>query len=362
MTFVFRPPTRTRKPTMYRPAFLACAHLLGALLFTHTLPAFAQSAPIDLQVAIDDIHAEQRNQRLAPLARFPHGEWRTTPANGVQQRDVWTWGPAKHALTSITSNSQGTSQSIFGGFRVVYHHPQRDELTVLALSGPDLIQTGTLTRLEGLDLRFDMILFYDQEKIAWAAEPRRAISSVWTFDTPTSYTSHWIEDQGQPVDPSVTAWAYTRHDDVTPLPPSAAEPPEHITHLDIFLPFLETEWKTDATHTSLAWIPYNEAILMRTIDTRTNEPVTETIFYPHPHTGIIHTLAIHESGAIDEGTASADDEAIRIDAERADDAATTRIEQRIERLGAEGMRLQTWSINGAGRTRIADTTHRAATD
>ena len=44
------------------------------------------------------------------------------------------------------------------------------------------------------------------------------------------------------------------------------------------------------------------------------------------------------------------------------DAATTRIEQRIERLGAEGMRLQTWSINGAGRTRIADATYRAATD
>jgi hypothetical protein len=243
----------------------------------------------DLQVAIDDIHAEQRNQRLAPLARFPHGEWRTTPANGVQQRDVWTWGPAKHALTSITSNSQATTDAIFGRFRVIYHHPQRDELTVLALSGPDLIQTGTLTRLEGLDLRFDMILFYDQEHIAWATEPRRAISSVWTFDTPTSYTSHWIEDQGQPVDPSVTAWAYTRHDDVTPLPPSAAEPPEHITHLNGFLPFLETEWMTDATRTSLAWIPYNEAILMRTIDTRTNEArhrddlLSSSAHRDHPH-------------------------------------------------------------------------------
>jgi hypothetical protein len=316
----------------------------------------------DLQVAIDNINAEQRNQRLAPLARFPQGEWRTTPANGVQQRDVWTWGPSRHALTSITSNSQATTESTFGRFRVIYHHPQRNELTVLALSGPDLIQTGTLTRLEGLDLRFDMVLFYDQERIAWAAEPRRAISSIWTFDTSTSYTSHWIEDQGQPVDPSVTGWAYTRHDDVTPFPPNAAEPPEHITHLGVFLPFLETEWKTDATRTSLAWIPYNEAILMRTIDTRSNESVTETIFYPHPHTGIIHTLTIHESGAIDEGTARADGKAIQIYAERAADAATTRIEQRIERLGADGLRLQTWSINGAERTRIADTTHRAASD
>lgn len=123
MPFALRPPTRTRKSTMYRPAFLARTHLLGALLFTHTPAAVAQSAPINLQVAIDDIDAEQRNQRLAPLARFPQGEWRTTPANGVQQRDVWTWGPARHALTSITSNSQGTSQSVLGGFRVIHHHP-----------------------------------------------------------------------------------------------------------------------------------------------------------------------------------------------------------------------------------------------
>ncbi|MBK7772502.1 MAG: hypothetical protein IPI48_18815 [bacterium] len=39
----------------------------------------------DLQVAIDDINTEQRSQRLRALARFPpHGEWRTTLANGVQ--------------------------------------------------------------------------------------------------------------------------------------------------------------------------------------------------------------------------------------------------------------------------------------
>jgi hypothetical protein len=101
----------------------------------------------------------------------------------------------------VTTNSEGTSQSIFGAFRVIYHHPQRDELAVLALSAPRLIQTGTVTPLEGLDLRFDMTLFYDTKLIAWATEPTRRISTVWTFDTPTRYISHWIEDQGQPVDP-----------------------------------------------------------------------------------------------------------------------------------------------------------------
>lgn len=316
----------------------------------------------DLQAAIDHIHADPPSKRLAHLAHLPQGEWRTTPANGTQQRDVWTWGPSKHALTSITSNSRATTESIFGRFRVIYHHPQRDALTVLAISGTGLIQTGTLTRLEGLDLRFDMTLFYDLKQISWATEPTRTISSVWTFDTPTSYTNHWIEDQGQPVDPSVTNWAYTRHDDVTPLPPNAAEPPEHVRYLSAFLPFLGSEWTTDTTRTTFAWIPYNESILMRTIDARSNKPIGETIIYPHPHTGIIHTLTIHDSGAIDEGTARTDGDAILIHANRADHTTISRIEQRIERPSAEDIRIQTWLIEGAERTRLADTTHQSAPD
>lgn len=316
----------------------------------------------DLQAAIDHINAEEPNQRLAHLAHLPRGEWRTTPANGTQQRDVWTWGPSKHALTSITSNSKATSQAVFGSFRVIYHHPQRDELAVLALSAPHLIQTGTTTELEGLDLRFDMTLFYDLEHFSWATEPTRKISSAWTFDTPTSYVNHWIEDQGQPVDPSQTGWSYARHDDVTPLPPTATEPPEHIKHLTAFVPLLQSEWRTDTTRTTFAWIPYNEAILMRTIDTRTNKQVSETIFYPHPHTKAIHAVAIHDSGAIDEGIATTDGDAIMILAERADDTATTRIEQRIEYPKARTIRIQTWSIVGTERTPLADTTLHATTD
>jgi hypothetical protein len=316
----------------------------------------------DLQAAIDHINAEQLNPRLAPLAHLPQGEWRTTPANGTQQRDVWTWGPSKHALTSITSNSKGTGESTFGSFRVIYHHPQRDELAVLALDAPYLIQTGTLALLEGPKFRFDMTLIYDQNKIRWAPEPTRTISSVWTFKDPTSYISHWIEDQGRPVEPDVTAWSYTKHDDITSLPASAAEPPEHIKHLNALLPFLESEWTTDTTRTTFAWIPYNEAILMRTIDTRINKPITETIFYPHPHTKIIHTLTIHDSGAIDEGTASTDGDAILIRANRADHTTVTPIEQRIEWPSAETIRIQSWSIRGADRTRLADTTHQAAAD
>ena len=313
----------------------------------------------DLEAAIDHINAELPNPRLDPVAHLPEGEWRTTPANGRQQRDVWTWGPSRHAMTSHTSNSEATSESIFGSFRVIYHHPQRDELNVLALNGPELIQTGTMTSLDDRRLRFEMTLFYDTDEISWASEPIRTISSVWTFDTPSSYTNKWVEDQGEPVAPSTTNWSYAKHDDITPLPANAVEPPEQIKHLRPFLPFVESPWVTDSTRTTFSWIPYNEAILMRTIDTRLQQPVIETIFYPHPHTKVIQSLTIHGSGAVDEGMVDIDGEAILIRAKRADHESVTRIEQRIERPSNDTMRIRTWSLRGGTRTSLRDTTHNA---
>ena len=93
---------------------------------------------------------------------------------------------------------------MFGSFRVIYDNPQREKLSVLALSAPELIQTGTVEALEGGSLRFEMTLFYDQQVIKWAQDPTRRIESVWSFETPSSYSNSWVEDQGIPVDPGTT--------------------------------------------------------------------------------------------------------------------------------------------------------------
>ena len=258
----------------------------------------------DLTAALVHINAERLNQHTAPLkplAHLPQGEWRTVPENENQQRDRWTWAAGKNALISITTNKNDNAEAIFGVFTVIYHHPQRDELTVLALVNPGLIQNGTVTPQDDHILRFDMTLSYNQEYIHWAPKSRE-ISSLWTFDTPTSYTNHWIQDDGQPVDPNMTNWSYTKADTLTPFPPSTSKPPKTIEHLKHFLPLIEHDWETDTTRTTFTWIPHNEALHMRTTDKRTHDPIEDTIFYPHPHTNTIHTLTIHESGAIDEGT------------------------------------------------------------
>jgi hypothetical protein len=95
---------------MQRPAIHASTHLIGALLFTLTPHALAQADPIPTPIPINDAPSKtiEHTPAFAHLAHLPKGEWRTEIANGTQQRDVWIWGPSKHALTSITSKSDAT--------------------------------------------------------------------------------------------------------------------------------------------------------------------------------------------------------------------------------------------------------------
>lgn len=310
----------------------------------------------DLQTAIDDILSEQQIQLLAHL---PDGAWRVGIANGRHQHDTWEWGPARKSLTSVTTNNEGTSESVFGSFRLVYEHSQRNRLEVLALSGPELIQLGHISSLDRSQAIFDMTLFYDVDEIEWAIEPTRKISSLWQFQSNTRYTNSWLEDDGIPVERGAVAWFYAKRDEATPLPASASEPPDHVRHLRTFLPLLESEWKTDTTRTTFTWIPYNEAILMRTTNTYTGERLVESVFFPHPHTNAIHALAIHSSGAIDEGTVTTDGDAIVVTITRSDHASMITLEQRMEIGNDATLRMGTWSVDTAERTFLDEVTHRS---
>ena len=317
----------------------------------------------DLQGAIEHIHQTQRNHPLAAVAHLPRGEWRTEPTNNErEQRDIWMWGPGEQSMTSVTTNRKGTSSSIFGSFRIVYKHPQRDGLQVLALDGPELIQTGTATPENRSKLRFDMTLFYDQEKIPWAREPIRKITSHWDFDGRSQYLNHWITDQGQPVPPLMVSWRYTKFPDITPQPESASAPPDPILYMKAFQPLVGSDWVTETTRTSFSWIPYNEAVLMRTTDLRTWEFLSETVFYPHPHTKAIHAITIHDSGMVDEGLVRIDENTVHIHADRTDANSTSRIEVILERSSSDSIRSRTWSVDGSERSILADTTLTAAND
>ncbi|MBO6514154.1 MAG: hypothetical protein JJ974_09340, partial [Phycisphaerales bacterium] len=258
------------------------------------------------------IEAMINDQPIQHFAHFPQGEWRAGIRNGSQQRDVWSWGPSRRSLTSITTNSKDTSESIFGSFRMIYDNPQRDDLTVIALDTPELIQAGTVKVNTASNFRFDMELLYDVERIEWAIIPKRAISSDWVFSDPANYVHSWVEDMGQPVEPGSVAWPYFNHPERTPMPPSASKPPQEILYLSAFFPLLESQWETEYSRTSFEWIPYNEAVLMRTMDTHAGVLIEEAVFYPNPITKQIHAVSVHSSGAVDEGFASIDGDAIVI--------------------------------------------------
>lgn len=308
-----------------------------------------------LQSAIEEMINDQPIQHFA---HFPHGEWRAGIRNGSQQRDVWSWGPSRRSLTSVTTNSKNTSDSIFGSFRMIYDNPQRDELSVIALDGPELIQTGTVKINTEGNFRFDMELLYDVEEIEWAIISKRAISSTWVFSNPTNYVNSWIEDMGEPVEPGSVAWPYFNHPERTPRPASANEPPEDILYLNAFMPLLESQWETEFSRTSFEWIPYNEAILMRTIDKHVGLLIEEAIFYPNPITKQIHAVSVHSSGAVDEGFVNIDGEAIIIRSSRGTRDGSSKIERRFKIQDASELQIKSWSIEGSERTLLTESVHK----
>lgn len=332
--------------------------LVALTLVALAAPTPAQTTPD----AVENLAERQLAPPLAPVEFLLTGEWRMVATDGRKKREVWTPGPGGFSLLSVTSISTVDDNGQSGSFRAVYHHPQRNELVLLGLSGRDLIQTGTVTPGEDRSLRLDTTLFYGEEKIAWSPAPTRRISSIWSIESDDRFLYYWIEDQGQPVPRELTNWKYTRHDEVTPVPADASTQPERVDALKPLLPFLAADWETDATRTTFSWVPYNEAVLMRTVDRQTERVASATILYPHPHTGAIHALALHASGAVDEGHATSADGALSIRADRADGDGAVRIERRFELPNSKTLRTRTWSLDGDGRALLDDVTHRALAD
>lgn len=329
------------------------------------LTLLALAAPRPAQVAPNTVKQLVERQLIAPLAPLEFlltGEWRMVAANGLKKREVWTPGPGGFSLMSVTSSDPAQDDGLSSSFRAVYHHPQRNELMLLGLSGRDLLHTGTITSGDERSLRLDMTLLYGQEKRAWSPAPTRRISSVLSIESDDRYFNYWVEDQGQPVPRELTNWEYTRHADVTPVPANASAQPERLDMLEPLLPFLAADWETDTTQTTFSWVPYNQAVLMRTFDRHTDRVTSATILYPHPHTQAIHSLTLHASGAVDEGHATLADRALSIRANRADGDTTAPIEQRLELPDSKTFRTRTWSLHGDVRRLLEDLTHRARAD
>lgn len=327
--------------------------LVALILVALAAPTPAQTAPD----AVEELAERQLAAPLAPVEFLLNGEWRMVATDGRVKREVWTPGPGGFSLTSVTSVSR-VEDGLSGSFSAIYHHPQRDELVLLGLSRA-LLQTGTATPGKDRSFRLDTTLFYGEEKLAWSPAPTRRISSAWSMESDDRYLAYWIEDQGQPVPREQTNWKYTRHDEVTPLPEGASAQPERVDVLKPLLPFLAADWETDTARTTFSWVPYNEAVLMRTVDRQTEHLASTTILYPHPHTGAIHALTLYASGAVDEGHATAADGAVSIRADRADSDGAVRIERRLELPDSETLRTRTWSLDGDSRALLDDVTHRA---
>lgn len=297
------------------------------------------------------------------FARLVSGEWRLGLVNGAFQRDTWTWGPGKHSMYSRTVNSRGDGETTSGVYRVLYWHPGRKEIAMLALLWEGMLGEGVAT-IEGDAARFDYVLHYP-------SQPSRKLALDWKFDGPDKYRSTLTEDIGKDVPAFLSSWDYVRSETLTPIPESAKEPPNPVEHLIALKPLVGQSWAGAVTPanegsfsilSTIDWIPYVEAIHARVVALRKSNRhvhLLDIYIYHHTGTGSVRCLALSNQGGVYEGGLTLrDDGALEFDLNGSEGDQVVHCLARIDFENDGSLLQQVWSAEGADRMLMYNVHHK----
>ncbi|MCB9851609.1 MAG: hypothetical protein H6819_00830 [Phycisphaerales bacterium] len=304
-----------------------------------------------------------------PLEHFAQmilGEWRLGLINDAIQSDTWGWGPGRRSLVARTVNSRGDGETTSGVCRVLYWHPGRKKIAMLALLWQGMIGEGTAT-IKGDNARFDYILHYP-------THPSRKLILDWKFDGPNKYRSTLLEIVGEDDPFELASWDYVRTD--APTPPAAnakATPPSTTQHVTALKPLVGHTWAATGIpmngrrvdiQSHVDWIPHVEAIHARIVEpTQGGEPehLFDTYVYHHTGTNSLHCLALSNLGAVYEGDVNVlDDGALQLELTGYEDDAVIRRLVRFDFEKDGSLRHRAWSVSREGRTLLFDVYHRIA--
>ncbi len=304
----------------------------------------------------------EAQQAADPMASFAHlmgGEWRLGMTDLRAQRDIWRWGPGKHSVSARTTNLKGEGESTSGSQRVLYWHPGREKVVMLALFWTDLVGEGVVT-VSGEQVNFAYDLHYPNGVT-------RPLTIDWDFDGPDRYRSTLTEDLGREAPSVLAAWDYVRSASFTPAPATAREAPNPVKHLKAFEPLAGHTWEAMAANgagvrTTFEWIPYVEAISMRTVaatEDGDGAHLLDGYIYRHPVKNTLHYLALSDSGAVEEGELKViENGAIEFDLSRFEGDRAARLVRRIDFEQDGVLRERIWSVDGGARTLMVDAHHR----
>ena len=297
---------------------------------------------------------------LANFERMIEGEWGMKFTSGTSMFTQWTWGPGKHSIRSQTYGS-GAGGEPWRGMRVIYKVGEQEVRTLGISPFARGVSEGTM-KFEGdaAEATFD-ISQRGGNPMVEGLDVRR-MKTEWSFTTPDEYRDTLLEDTGRGYLP-LNLLEVIRSTPRSALPPSnpasMPAPSERWTHFHRFIEragdeevLLVSKLGAAPLRAKLEWIPYAEALLLRTFSAKNDqEPdlLLDATIYHHTKTETFRCLVLTKAGRVFEGDVLLRSESqIDFTIEGTGEGERVPGRGRLE-LGEKGeVRLKVWSADSGG--------------
>lgn len=246
---------------------------------------------------------------LSDFSRLTSGEWRMTSAGGSKFYETWRWGPGGFSVRKFTHGvNLHDNNRPWRDLSVYYVHPQRPGIQYFGISPAfEGISEGiTITR---------PAQFVTTENVFQTPGARKIKIQIDFKNNGEFHESLWESvDSGPYV--KGNEWDHFHSASVTPVPRlSAPETPKATGPRAPLAPFAGKQLESRGSgpagsiqRTQFEWVPYANALTMRTVQIERSGKVTELsdgYLYYHAGKKQLKALILSSSGAVSEGTVTA---------------------------------------------------------
>ena len=314
----------------------------------------------------------QKSARTAnPMRHYSQmmpGEWQVTFQSGTSQFERWQWGPGRHSVHAQTYGVDAVGNP-WRSLNVMYWHPGHKQIRILGLH-PHILGIG-----KGVSkgtIAFDGKAADGVFDLHQSGPPREVIRKMglrWTFDGPDMYRAKLLENAGKGLMP-LGEWEYVRSKTLSAFPPVAEAASKLSGRYQVLESFVGHPWEAKGhwvsgkpihVQSTFEWIPYVEAIHMRTVaHAKDSGPVhiLDAYIYFDIGAGALHCLALSDRGGVYEGgVAVLEGRGLRIDLRGYEnsDLVSRIVRFDFERNGT--LRHRVWAVEDQTRTSMLDVHH-----
>ncbi len=336
------------------------------LLRTISIPVYMLLA-LDCAVAQDHstndesarLESTSITDPMAVFSRMIGGEWRMTVQSGHSMYEKWHWGPGQKSMRVMTDGLNAAGEP-WHELEVYYWHPGHRRIDLLTMH-PDVPGIGRGVGQGTIGFAGDTAHAVSQ---LWQRRGRRQMGLLWTFDGPDKYHEVLLETTDSDGLKPLAAWDHLRiNDRAEPVQPVSEEAMRPTEHFKVFEPIVGQAWEANAEvssgnksvlRTTCEWIPYAEAIYLRTVAVRDGDNAShllDTYIYHHVGLDSLRCLALSGwEGVYEGGVTAQPDGAMQFDLSGSESERSVRLVIHLDPMESGMMRQRVWTVVGVERT------------